>query len=50
MSELLTVEELSEFLHIPVKTLYQWRTKKYGPQGKKIGRYVRYQKEKVLAW
>ena len=45
-----TVEDVSAFLGVPVKTLYQWRTKGYGPAGMRIGRYVRYRREDVMAW
>lgn len=45
-----TVEDVSEFLGVPVNTLYQWRTKGYGPTGMRIGRYVRYRREDVMAW
>jgi excisionase family DNA binding protein len=45
-----TVEDVSEFLGVPAKTLYQWRTRGYGPPGMRIGRYVRYRREEVLAW
>jgi predicted DNA-binding transcriptional regulator AlpA len=50
MSRLWTIDDVSEFLGIPVKTLYQWRTKQYGPKGKRVGRYVRYKPEDVMAW
>ena len=50
LTRLWTIEDVSTFLGIPVKTLYQWRTNKYGPSGKRVGRYVRYKPEDVLAW
>jgi predicted DNA-binding transcriptional regulator AlpA len=45
-----TVVELSEFLQVPVKTLYEWRSRGYGPRGRRIGKYVRYTEADVLAW
>ncbi|MEJ1112641.1 helix-turn-helix transcriptional regulator [Kribbella sp. CCNWLW201] len=45
-----SIEDLSEFLGVPVATLYRWRTTGYGPQGVRIGRYVRYQQEAVHDW
>lgn len=45
-----TIEQVAEYLQIPVKTLYQWRHTGYGPCGRRIGRYVRYRAEDVRAW
>jgi predicted DNA-binding transcriptional regulator AlpA len=50
LSRLWTIEDVSTFLGVPVKTLYQWRTNKYGPKGKRVGRYVRYRPEDVISW
>lgn len=41
-SEFLSPEDLAERYGIPVATVYQWRTKGYGPRGIKVGRHVRY--------
>jgi predicted DNA-binding transcriptional regulator AlpA len=35
---------------VPVNTLYQWRTKGYGPTGRRIGKHVRYRPEDVDTW
>jgi len=45
-----TIQDVSEFLGVPVKTLYDWRTKDYGPVGIRVGRYIRYEHEDVYAW
>ncbi|MET8655108.1 MULTISPECIES: helix-turn-helix domain-containing protein [Nocardia] len=45
-----TVEEASYFLHVPVKTLYQWKWLGEGPPVRKIGRHLRYNPAKVRAW
>ncbi|ONF66953.1 helix-turn-helix transcriptional regulator [Amycolatopsis keratiniphila] len=45
-----TVEDVSAYLGVPVGTLYQWRSKGYGPAGRRMGRYVRYRPEDVRAW
>lgn len=50
MSKLWTINDLSEFLDIPVQTIYQWRTKNYGPAGRKVGKHIRYDPEVVMAW
>ena len=48
--KLWTVEDVAEFLGVPVKTLYRWRTTGYGPRGRRVGRYIRYKPADVLAW
>ncbi|GAA3143298.1 hypothetical protein GCM10010466_37850 [Planomonospora alba] len=50
MNRLWTVEEVAEYLGVPVGTLYQWRYKKIGPPGRRIGKYLRYLPEDVHAW
>ncbi|MFE9745994.1 helix-turn-helix transcriptional regulator [Saccharothrix saharensis] len=50
MSKLWGMKEVADFLGIPVNTLYQWRSKNYGPPGKRIGKYVRFVPDQVKAW
>ena len=50
MSKLWSIEDVSEYLGIPVKTLYCWRTKRYGPPARQIGRHLRYKPEDVVVW
>lgn len=50
MSRLWTVEDVAEYLGVPVKTLYDWRTRDYGPKGKRVGKYLRYKADDVIAW
>jgi predicted DNA-binding transcriptional regulator AlpA len=42
LEPLLTVHELSEYLGIPVATLYDWRVDGVGPKAVKLGRSLRY--------
>ncbi len=35
---------------IPVQTIHQWRTKGYGPRGRRMGKHVRFVPEDVRAW
>lgn len=42
--------ELAEYLGIPKQTIYQWRTKGYGPPGCRIGKYVKYLPSDVERW
>jgi excisionase family DNA binding protein len=47
---LLTVQELAEYLGVPVATLYQWRYRREGPKGFRVGRHVRYRWSEIEAW
>jgi excisionase family DNA binding protein len=48
--ELLTVEEVADLLRVPVATVRWWRHVGSGPQGFKVGRFVRYRAADVYAW
>jgi excisionase family DNA binding protein len=45
-----TVQDVAEYLGVPVGTLYDWRCKGYGPRSKRVGRYVRYEEDAVREW
>ena len=45
-----SVQDLSEYLGVPVMTIYHWRRTGYGPKGTRVGRYVRYCPDDVRAW
>ncbi|MPZ71126.1 MAG: helix-turn-helix domain-containing protein [Actinobacteria bacterium] len=47
---LLTVQELAEYLAVPVATIYQWRYRREGPPGFRVGRHVRYRRSDVEDW
>ena len=49
-TKLWTIQDLADYLDVPVNTLYQWRTKGYGPEGRRIGKYVRYRAQDVETW
>jgi excisionase family DNA binding protein len=49
-AHLLSVEEVAEYLAIPVATLYQWRHKGCGPAAYRVGRYLRYEQAAVDTW
>lgn len=44
------VEEVSAFLKVPVKTLYQWKWRNYGPPVRKAGKHLRYVPAQVRLW
>lgn len=47
---LLSPQQVAEYLGIPVATLYQWRYRREGPPGFRVGRHVRYRRSDVDAW
>ena len=50
MEKLWTVEELAEFVGVPVSTLYHWRVEGKGPKAFKVGRYLRYREDDIEHW
>jgi excisionase family DNA binding protein len=47
---LLTVEDLAEYLGVPVATLYAWRYRRQGPPGFRVGRHVRFRRSDIDDW
>jgi hypothetical protein len=45
-----TVEDVSTYLGVPVKTLYQRKWRGEGPPVRKVGRYLRYDPVAVKRW
>nr|WP_042184391.1 helix-turn-helix domain-containing protein [Kibdelosporangium sp. MJ126-NF4]CEL16267.1 hypothetical protein [Kibdelosporangium sp. MJ126-NF4]CTQ94191.1 hypothetical protein [Kibdelosporangium sp. MJ126-NF4] len=43
-------EEVGQFLKVPTQTVYQWRSRGYGPTGTKVGKHVRYVRTEVIEW
>ncbi|HEY0640938.1 MAG TPA: helix-turn-helix domain-containing protein [Pseudonocardiaceae bacterium] len=41
---------MSAYLKVPVQTIYQWRTKGYGPPGRRVGKHLRFRADAVRAW
>ncbi|MFE5622478.1 helix-turn-helix domain-containing protein [Streptomyces virginiae] len=47
----LTPEDLVELFDLPsVETVYQWRRKRVGPRGFRVGQHLRYDPDDVRAW
>ena len=44
------VEQLSEFLNVPVRTVRDWRYRKVGPPAYRIGSLVRWSPAEVRRW
>ena len=50
LEPLLTIEELSDYLRVPVRTLYDWRLSGKGPCAVHVGRQLRYFVHDVQEW
>lgn len=50
MEKLLSVDEVADYLGIPVNTLYQWRHKGTGPTAFRVGRFLRYDPAAIRGW
>jgi excisionase family DNA binding protein len=46
----MTLEDLSTYLDIPVKTLRKWRVEGTGPRAFKVGRHLRFRRNDIDAW
>jgi predicted DNA-binding transcriptional regulator AlpA len=44
------IKDVAEYLGVPEQTIYQWRTKGYGPPGRRVGKYVKYSPADVEQW
>jgi DNA-binding transcriptional MerR regulator len=50
ITPLWTVQDVADYLRVPVQTLYSWRTQGYGPPARRMGKYLRYRPEDVMSW
>jgi predicted DNA-binding transcriptional regulator AlpA len=46
----LTPVDLADLLGVPVETVYQWRRRRIGPRGFRVGKHLRYDPEDVRIW
>jgi len=46
----LTVDDIATMFEVPVETVYQWRKKRTGPPGFRIGKHLRYDPADVDAY
>lgn len=47
----LTPDDLVDMFELPsVETVYQWRRKRTGPRGFRVGRHLRFDPDDVRAW
>jgi len=47
---LLSVQELADYLEVPVKTIYTWRHRHTGPRGFRVGKHLRFRWRDIEAW
>ncbi len=50
IAPLWTVQDVSEYLRVPVQTLYSWRQTGYGPPCRRVGKHLRYRPSDVATW
>ncbi|MFC2176980.1 helix-turn-helix transcriptional regulator [Actinomycetota bacterium] len=50
LDRLLTVEDLANYLDVPVATVYAWRYRRQGPPGFRVGRHLRFRWCDVEGW
>ena len=50
LNRLLTVDDLAEYLGVPVATIYAWRYHSEGPQGFRVGKHLRYRWVDIEEW
>ncbi|MFF7779498.1 helix-turn-helix domain-containing protein [Streptomyces tanashiensis] len=48
--EYLTPEDIAFKFKVPLETVYQWRKRRTGPPGFRVGKHVRYDPAAVQAW
>ncbi len=46
----LTPEDIAALFKVPLETVYQWRKKRTGPPGFRIGKHIRYDPVAVHRW
>ncbi|HUG07383.1 MAG TPA: helix-turn-helix domain-containing protein [Acidimicrobiia bacterium] len=47
---LFSPRQLSAYLNMSVATIYDWRQRKCGPHGFRVGKHLRYRKSDVDRW
>jgi len=50
LKRLLTVQDLADYLDVPVATIYAWRYHRQGPPGFRVGRHLRFRWSDVEQW
>jgi excisionase family DNA binding protein len=50
VDRLLTVEELANYLDVPVATIYAWRHRRQAPPGFRVGKHLRFRWSDIQQW
>jgi excisionase family DNA binding protein len=50
LEPLIDVQQLADYLDVPVKTLYAWRYRREGPPAFRVGRHLRYRRTDIRRW
>lgn len=50
LPDLLTIDELSNYLQVPKQTIYYWQKIGSGPKPFKLGKHLRWNKRALLDW
>lgn len=45
-----SVQDVSDYLGVPVHTIYAWRSAGTGPPGRRVGKRLRYRPQDVRDW
>lgn len=48
--QLLSSQELADFLKVPVRTIHRWRSNGDAPKAIRVGRHLRFETRDVLEW
>jgi excisionase family DNA binding protein len=50
LEPLLSIDELAQYLGVPVTTIYDWRVDGKGPRAIRVGRHLKFAVSDVKAW
>ncbi len=50
IDRLLTVQDLADYLDVPIATIYAWRYRRQGPPGFRVGRHLRFRWSDIESW
>ena len=50
LEQLISIDELSDYLGVLVKTIYDWRLTGHGPCAIRVGRHLKYAISDVREW